>query len=288
MNLPEVKNVKLNRNLPWRAYLENNSNNNRRIFNNYRNKAKSVMGRKRARFCASNFEGCSQTEIWKRLKSSGVIGDEVATADIDIEEFNRNSILPEITPNINFLIFLNARNNGFIFRNVDIIEIYNAMMSIKSNAVGPDGMPLKFLKFIFQNISRPLMFILNNVITTSHFPESWKIGRITTVPKIKSPKTTSDYRPIRVLNASSIILEVLLRNQLQQHMEDGNYLNRYQSGFRKYFNTTGLVLDSVEQLRTNLDKKIISALIFLDFSKAFDSISHYTLCDKLFIIFFLK
>lgn len=66
-----------------------------------------------------------------------------------------------------------------------------------------------------------------------------------------------------------------------EHIDMTNKINPFQSGFRHGYNTTGLVLDISENIRSNMDKGWRSLLIALDFSKAFDSISHRMLCFKL-------
>ena len=101
----------------------------------------------------------------------------------------------------------------FTFRNVDSSEIFDAMTSVKTNSVGPDDIPIKFLKIIYPVISRHFTFLLNSIITRSIYPKSWKLGRVVPIPKIKLPRIISDYRPISILNAVSKVLEILLRKR---------------------------------------------------------------------------
>lgn len=165
----ELKKAKVNRDLAWSAYYECSTLNNRKIYCKYRNKVKSVIRRLRRSNDVSFFSSCSQSQMWSRLKSSGVYdNDNASNSFLDIEEFNQQCLLPPIDHNRSRNHFFQGRN-GFTFRNVDSLEIFEAMVSIKKNSVGPDGIPLKFLKIIFPIISPYFTFHLNSIITFSIF-----------------------------------------------------------------------------------------------------------------------
>lgn len=91
----------------------------------------------------------------------------------------------------------------------------------------------------------------------------------------------SDYRPICILPSLSKVLEKLIKNQITDFLDDNELLNRYQSGFRKKHNTGTALLKVTHDIRAAMDKKLLTVLLLLDFSKAFDSISFDKLCNKL-------
>lgn len=80
-----------------------------------------------------------------KLKSNGVVDNENTDFFMNVDEFNEYSILPSID-DLDSNLF--QCGNGFTFRNVDSLEIFDAMTSIKTNSVGADGIPIKFLKII--------------------------------------------------------------------------------------------------------------------------------------------
>lgn len=66
-----------------------------------------------------------------------------------------------------------------------------------------------------------------------------------------------------------------------EYFNENNAVNSFQSGFRKDFSTTNIVLDAIEKIRSNIDKKLLSVIVFLDFHKAFDTLNHEVLVHKL-------
>lgn len=282
MNDPRVCRAKRNRNMAYRNYRGNRTDDNFNIYCLHRNQLKSIIRKIRKETCLRFFSNCNQKQMWSKLRTVGALDDSSRPFSMDLDEFNEFSRMPRLqSENTSFNPMSLPYVDGFSFSNVTEMEVFGAMSQIKSDAIGSDGIHLKFLKFIFPAISAEFTFLLNSIITTSIVPKIWKIGKIVPVPKIRSPKVITDFRPISILPVFSKILEVLLRQQMLTYLNTTGFISDFQSGFRKGHNTTGALLDITETIRVNLDKGNTSALIFLDFRKAFDSISHTILVEKL-------
>ena len=78
--------------------------------------------------------------------------------------------------------------------------------------------------------------------------------------------------------------EVVVKNQIQSYLIGNNLLSTFQSGFRKYHSTTSALLKCV----WNMSNKELTCLTLLDFSKAFDSLNHKILFNKLISKFNFK
>lgn len=161
----ELEIARINRNLAWKAFSEYRSEYNRKIYCKYRNKVKSVIRCLRKKYFIRFFDNCSQSGFWRKLRSEGVLGDDNNTGAVNVEEFNQQSVLPPIDNDCRRMVSF-CSNRGFTFRNVDECEVFDAMTRIKSNSVGPDGIPIKFLKIIYPLISKNFTFMLNRIITT--------------------------------------------------------------------------------------------------------------------------
>ena len=113
------------------------------------------------------------------------------------------------------------------------------------------------------------------------FPDILKIAAVTPIHKTDSTTLTSNYRPISVLPCLSKILEKLIKTRLTSFLEKHSILYPKQYGFRTKHSTTHAVLDITTSLFDNINDKIFSCLVMLDFRKAFDTVSHERLLSKL-------
>jgi len=101
------------------------------------------------------------------------------------------------------------------------------------------------------------------------------------VAKRNNPLLPEDFRPISILSALSKVLEGLMADQINQYLSDKNILNPMQSGFRKGHSCNTAMLKILDDIRSSFDINMITLLCLLDFSKAFDSVDHVILCNKL-------
>ncbi|XP_075150937.1 uncharacterized protein LOC142225047 [Haematobia irritans] len=118
------------------------------------------------------------------------------------------------------------------------------------------------------------------ILTKSTFPKDWKIAKI-----IPVPKKCNDYRPIAILPFLSKIMEKLMNNQMNTYLTENNLLCKQQSGFRKKRSCITALLGVVEEIRQKLDSNMVSFLVLLDHSKAFDTVDHNILLTKLRVYF---
>ena len=109
----------------------------------------------------------------------------------------------------------------------------------------------------------------------------FKISKVTPIYKSDSMSELGNYRPISVIPSFSKVLERLVYNQLMSFLEKECLLFNCQFGFRKGYSTGYAILKTLENLKSAIDDQKITCGIFLDFSKAFDTINHNILLTKL-------
>jgi hypothetical protein len=107
-------------------------------------------------------------------------------------------------------------------------EICDAVMFIRSDAAGVDGIPLSFIKLLLP----VLTLIFNHIFVISEFPGKWKTSVVMPIPKVSSPAKFSDYRPISLLVCLSKVFEVLMaRLMMKRHICCNNLLTVFNLDF---------------------------------------------------------
>ena len=161
-------------------------------------------------------------------------------------------------------------------------EINNIILHSKSNkSTGFDNIDSYIVKQIAPQIVNQLANIFNKSFLTGIVPSKLKIAKVIPLYKTTDPALFSNYRPISLLPFFSKILERLMHNRLYNFLTEHNILYMNQFGFRKNYSTFLALMDLVDSISKNIDEGNYSIGIFLDLSKAFDTINHTILLDKL-------
>ena len=140
------------------------------------------------------------------------------------------------------------------------------------NATGLDNLLPVFLKDIASVISQPLCHIINLSVTTGVVPTEWKTAKITPILKSGSSDEVDNYRPISVLPVLSKILERFVHTQLMEYLEKNSLLSSKQFGYRKKRSTEIAITIFVDNVRKAVDNGNLVGAVYIDFSKAFDTI----------------
>ena len=185
--------------------------------------------------------------------------------------------------NKSFTDFLtNPLPNSFAFRPCDDMEIQLLISEMNINkSTGPNGIHTKILQMIKCIISQPLSNIYNASIVDGKYIEKLKLSK--TIPTFKkgSRLQISNYRPISLLSNLNKIMEKLVFNRLYAFLEKYNCLYKLQYGFRSKHSTTHALIDITENIRSALDGNKLACGIFVDLQKAFDTVNHEILLEKL-------
>ena len=163
--------------------------------------------------------------------------------------------------------------------NHEIIDEITAISDKK--AMGFDSIPPKIIKWAPHLFTPFLKSIFNKCLHLGYYPDTMKIARVVPIHKGGDINNVNNYRPISVLTQFNRIFERILAKRLLSFFEKNKIITRKQFGFLKNHNTEHAIVDLKEFISGNLDKGKITAVLFLDLQKAFDTVSHTILLSKL-------
>ena len=150
-----------------------------------------------------------------------------------------------------------------------------------SRACGPDGITIEMLKLTFPVVGPHLLHIINSSIINCDLPEQWKSATVTPLHKKGDTEDPNNYRPISIIPVVAKLCERVVCTQLMTYLTSHCILCPQQYGFRPGLSTEAALLDAVTYATDNIDKGMVTSLVTADTSKAFDSVEHRRLLDKL-------
>ena len=161
----------------------------------------------------------------------------------------------------------------------DTIKLIDSLSSKYSST--SDKINTLLLKSLKHELSLPICIITNQIITTAIFPTALKTAKVIPIFKKDNPHECNNYRPISILPAISKIIEKALLQQLHIHFLNNNLFFNSQYGFRKNRSTEQAALELSDRILAHMDNNKTPISIFLDLSKAFDTLNHTILLQKL-------
>ena len=170
----------------------------------------------------------------------------------------------------------------FAFDTVCPDQVTKYINELKSkSSSGQDGISSIMLKHIAKIISPSLCFIINQSLITGIVPDSMKTAKISPIFKKDDPHLTDNYRPISLLPIISKVLEKVVFKQVYEYFSRNKLLYKNQYGFRKKHSTELAGLELNDIIVQNLERRKMPVSVFIDLSKAFDTIDHKILLKKL-------
>ena len=230
---------------------------------------------------------CKDTkELWKRVNQitgKSKQGSHPSTLNINADQLN--SHYAHISTDNNYVEPAKKQTCANKWGQVvDEFRVFKMLDQLTVTAPGIDGLPHWFLRQAAPSICSPITHLFNLSLLTSTVPCQWKTSVITPVAKIKQPTQCSDYRPISISPILSRLLEkIVVRDYIYPIFTHSTtrHLFQDQFAFRPTGSPTAAIIHLTQRVSDLLQEHQFVHVIALDFSKAFDTVRHNTLMQKM-------
>ena len=177
---------------------------------------------------------------------------------------------------------MDHKDNDMSFMFVELLEVHQLIQGIDIyKASGIEGITSKLLKDCLLICEFELSYLFNMSLYNMKFPSAWKSSIITPIHKAGDKLKADNWRPIDNLCVPGKLLEKCVYRQIEEYMEHNNLICKSQHGFRKGRGTDTAVMDLVRKLFSNINDNSTSSVLFLDYSRAFNTVDHDILLRKL-------
>ena len=192
------------------------------------------------------------------------------------------SVFTRETPSFSGDFYLSQSENNLRTIDISISEVFEAMNSLDPNklkAMGIDKISPKVLKYCATSLCEPITYLYSQCLHFGYLPQEWRTHCITPIYKNGDKSIVSNYRPISLLCIVSKVLEKIIYRHTINFFSD--LFNNHQFGFIPGRSSLQQLLLFVNDVITAKENSYEVDTIYVDFKKAFDTVSHTTLLTKL-------
>lgn len=297
----EIKKMIQTRDRLLKIWLKTNDINDRILYNKYRNKTNKYINKTKNNFyyneICSNFK--NSKKVWTIINNlCGNLSNSIDTILLKYFDQNKcdlanrfanefennasnisnscnmpilNSINYEITPSTTMR--LKKASEEIVTKIISHIN--------EKKSPGYDGIRASDLKYINKEITPVITHLINSCITTSQYPDKLKIGIIRPIFKKGNHTDYNNYRPITILSCIDKIVERYFGDELNKYLRNQHIINNTQFGFQRGRSTSQLLCQFTNEVNDHLHNRQHVLAVFIDFSKAFDTLQYNTLYKKL-------
>ena len=173
-------------------------------------------------------------------------------------------------------------NNVLCDIEVTVGRVKSVIDGMRENAAaGPDEIPPILLKMLRDEIAVPLTILFRKAIDEGRIPDDWRNANVVPIYKKGSKAEPGNYRPVSLTSVTGKLLERLVKNDIDAHIENNNLIKDSQHGFRRGRSTQTNLVEFLNVTTKWHDKGKCYDVFYLDFSKAFDVVCHKRLLVKL-------
>ncbi|CAM5084405.1 unnamed protein product [Natator depressus] len=162
----------------------------------------------------------------------------------------------------------------------EVVRDYLEKLDVHKS-MGPDALHPRVLKELADVIAEPLAIIFENSWPSGEVPEDWKKANVVPIFKKGKKEDAGNYRPVSLPSVPRKIMEHVLKESILKHLEERKVIRNSQHGFTKGKSCLTNLIAFYDEITGSVDEGKAVDVLFLDFSKGFDTVSHSTLVSKL-------
>ncbi|CAM4560474.1 unnamed protein product [Caretta caretta] len=147
--------------------------------------------------------------------------------------------------------------------------------------MGLDALHPRVLKELVDVIAEPLAIIFENSWRTGEVPDDWKKANVVPIFKKGKKEDPGNYRPVSLTSVPGKIMQQVLKESILKHLHERKVIRNSQHGFTKGRSCLTNLIAFYDEITGSVDEGKAVDVLFLDFSKAFDTVSHSILVSKL-------
>ncbi|XP_074980451.1 BBSome complex assembly protein BBS10 isoform X2 [Caretta caretta] len=162
----------------------------------------------------------------------------------------------------------------------EVVRDYLEKLDVHKS-MGPDALHPRVLKELADVIAEPLAIIFENSWRSGEVPEDWKKANVVPIFKKGKKDDPGNYRPVSLTSVPGKIMEHVLKESILKHLDERKVIRNSQHGFTKGKSCLTNLIAFYDEITGSVDEGKAVDVLFLDFSKAFDTVSHSILVSKL-------
>lgn len=301
----DIKSMMRDRDVLYKRAILSKSNNTWNEYKFIRNKIIKQINIEKNKFYVNKIDNNKHNayELWKHLKTllpeknpslpdlikfeGGAIVDRSCIAN----QFNKyfvNSvadIINGIPPNAHLEdvteIVSGNKSSIDVFKQISMADLKKHIKLMKQVGGDENGISTKVFKDVMDVAANRILDVINASLSSGVFPELWKCSTIVPIPKVTNSNLCSDFRPINKVPVYEKLLEMVVKEQVQNFFSENNILVSNQSGFRQGHSCETVIINICDEFRKSIDKNNYVLAVFLDFKRAFETINRDTLIKKM-------
>ncbi|CAM5146718.1 unnamed protein product [Natator depressus] len=162
----------------------------------------------------------------------------------------------------------------------EVVRDYLEKLDVHKS-MGPDALHPRVLKELADVIAEPLAIIFENSWQSGEVPDYWKKANVVPIFKKGKKEDPGNYRPVSLTSVPGKIMELVLKESILKHLDERKVIRNSQHGFTKGKSCLTNLITFYDEITGSVDEGKAVDMVFLDFSKAFDTVSHSILASKL-------